>query len=136
MRQRLMGDRGIATLEFALLVPLLLLMLLGAYDVGTAFKTSINLASAARVGAQQALLTPGNPEAVRQAVIASVSETSSTDLPLLTVSCTCASVALACGSPCPSGDALYMTVTTRRRLAPLLLSFLSDRHGRAVVRVR
>lgn len=46
------GERGAAAVEFALVVPLLLLLVLGIAEFGRAYNTSATLASAARTGAR------------------------------------------------------------------------------------
>jgi Flp pilus assembly protein TadG len=63
-RVRLMrrGNRkGAAIVEFALVVPLLLVLLWGIVDIGRAFYTLNNLASAVREGARTAAVMPTNP---------------------------------------------------------------------------
>ena len=46
------GERGAAAVEFALVVPLLLLLVLGIAEFGRAYNVSSTLASAARTGAR------------------------------------------------------------------------------------
>ncbi|MGO4804128.1 TadE family protein [Arthrobacter sp. 2MCAF15] len=58
-RNRSDRQRGAAAVEFALVVPLLLSMLLGVIDFGMAFGQSINLQAAARESARQGV-TEGN----------------------------------------------------------------------------
>ena len=58
-RKRSDRQRGAAAVEFALVVPLLLSMLLGVIDFGMAFGQSINLQAAARESARQGV-TEGN----------------------------------------------------------------------------
>jgi len=45
------GERGQSLVEFALMLPILLLLLLGAIDLGRAFHSSISITNAAREGA-------------------------------------------------------------------------------------
>ena len=49
-RHHLTGDRGAAAVEFALLLPLLLMIVFGMIDFGRAFHTQIMLTQAAREG--------------------------------------------------------------------------------------
>lgn len=54
-------EHGAAIVEFALVVPLLLLLLWGIIDMGRAFYTLNNLASAVREGARRAAIMPTDP---------------------------------------------------------------------------
>jgi len=53
---RAVGDRGAAAVEFALVLPLLLLVLFGIIDFGRALNAQITLTQAAREGARLAAL--------------------------------------------------------------------------------
>ncbi len=52
------GERGQATVELALLLPLLLLILLGCLDLGRAFSVWVTVANGAREGARFACAHP------------------------------------------------------------------------------
>ncbi len=52
-------ERGAAAVEFALVLPLLLLLVLGGIDYGLYFSDSMALRDAARAGARSAALEPG-----------------------------------------------------------------------------
>src|SRR5579859_5341565 len=52
----LAGDRGATAVEFALLLPLLLLMVFGLIDFGRALNAQLTLTQAAREGARLAAL--------------------------------------------------------------------------------
>jgi len=62
-------DRGAAVIEFALVVPLLLLLLFGIIDMSRAFYTLNNLASAVREGARQAAVMSTDPSLVANRAI-------------------------------------------------------------------
>jgi Flp pilus assembly pilin Flp len=70
-------DRGAAVIEFALIVPLLLLLLFGIIDMSRAFYTLNNLASAVREGARRGAVADTRPDlgtirdSVRQTVMRS-----------------------------------------------------------------
>ena len=68
LRSALRERRGVSALEAALLTPLLLLVLLGAYDIGNALQQSIRLESAARAGAQYAFVNPRDTTRIKQIV--------------------------------------------------------------------
>lgn len=62
-----MRDRGSAAIEFALVLPLLLLVLLASVEVVVVARTQLELGQAAREGARQAATKPDVEEAVRAA---------------------------------------------------------------------
>ena len=62
-----MIDRGSAVVEFALVVPLVLLLLLGVVEVGLVARGQLMVISAAREGAREAAATPDPAAAVRAA---------------------------------------------------------------------
>jgi len=59
-RQRLHDERGVAVVEFALVAPLLLILIFGIIDLGRAYSTLNQLAASAREGARFAAVLP-NP---------------------------------------------------------------------------
>jgi Flp pilus assembly protein TadG len=64
------NEKGAAIVEFALVVPLLLLLLWGIVDIGRAFYTLNNLASAVREGARTAAVMSTDPtSAANQTII-------------------------------------------------------------------
>jgi Flp pilus assembly protein TadG len=56
--------RGIAALEFALIAPVLLLLLLGAYDIGSAVQQRLVLQGALRAGARYAISFPDRNDGI------------------------------------------------------------------------
>lgn len=68
MKRRLRGrlDRGSSAVEFALVLPLLLLLLFGMIDFGRLLYTKVELSSAAREGAR--VLALGHPGDVQSRV--------------------------------------------------------------------
>jgi len=128
--------RGIATAEFAVLLPLLAALVLGAFDVAQFVETSLRLERAARAGAQRAIADPSDMAAVQAAVIAAWPALTTADVPLPAQFCECAGAAAACTASCPSGRVTTITVTARRQLSPLLIGALGEGGGNAVVRLR
>lgn len=66
-------ERGANLVEFALVVPLLVLMLVGVADLGRAFSTYIAITNAAREGARFASKLPYSESAIEDKVIAEAS---------------------------------------------------------------
>lgn len=58
-RHRPRGDRGVALVEFALVAPLLLLLLFGAIDFAWVFAQNVDLKNGAREGARLAAVNGG-----------------------------------------------------------------------------
>ncbi|MGY1779263.1 TadE/TadG family type IV pilus assembly protein [Geodermatophilus sp. SYSU D01036] len=67
MRKRLHRERGASVVEFALIVPLLMILVLGIVEFGHAFQVQGTLSAAAREGARVMALQ-SNPAAARAAV--------------------------------------------------------------------
>lgn len=67
---RLLGaERGAAAIEFAILAPVMLLILVGAGDFGLSVHSKLQLQAAANAGLQHAIATQGKEIARTQAVI-------------------------------------------------------------------
>ncbi len=66
MPGRLRGERGASAVEFALIVPLLVLLVLGIAEFGHAFQVQGTLSAAAREGAR-AMALQNDPAAARTA---------------------------------------------------------------------
>jgi len=130
------GCRGTSALEFALVAPVLALLLFGAYDIANVVQVSIRLERAARAGAQYAMANPSDMEAVRARVIAAWPELTTADVPLPVLACECASTEVSCTQTCGTGLVRTVTVTASRSLSPLLLKDLVRGQGSAVVRLR
>ena len=67
------GERGSATVEFALVLPLVLVMALALVQVGLLVKDQIVVEESARAGARQAAVSVDDQEAVQAARDAAVS---------------------------------------------------------------
>ena len=62
--QRLNGSEGQALIEFALILPLFLLLLFGMIDFGRAYSASVTLTNAAREGARYGVIQPTNTSGI------------------------------------------------------------------------
>ena len=67
MRKTLRGERGASAVEFGLIVPILLILVLGIIEFGHAFQVQGTLSSAAREGAR-AMALRNDPAQARDAV--------------------------------------------------------------------
>ena len=107
-RHRGAGDRGAAAVEFALLLPLLLLIVFGLIDFGRALDAQITLTQAAREGARLDALGSYTTSQICTRVV-----TAATSLTL-----TCSNVTVT--SSCPSSSSVASRSMSRARpsLAP------------------
>ena len=64
MRNRLRGERGAAAVEFAFIVPLLIVLVLGIAEFGRAFQVQGTLSAAAREGVRVMALQNDRPAAM------------------------------------------------------------------------
>jgi Flp pilus assembly protein TadG len=62
------GRRGVAALEFALIAPVLILLLLGVYDIGNAVDEQMVMQQALRAAGQYAMSFPENNNGILAAI--------------------------------------------------------------------
>ena len=107
--------RGIATVEFALAAPLIMLLLAGALDYGRLIRASICVADAARAGAQFGSLSLANSSNTSGMQTAAIN--AAPDITGMTAtavkSCQCpAGTSVSCSASCTGGKMLvYVKVT-------------------------
>lgn len=65
--RRCRGESGAEAVEFAIVVPVLLLIVIGIFQFGRAYDIKLNLTSAAREGARYLALNASDPNAVAHA---------------------------------------------------------------------
>jgi Flp pilus assembly protein TadG len=123
---RLLGERGAAAVEFALVLPLLLLLFIGIVEFSQALQVHARLSAAAREGARIMALT-SNPAAARTAVHAAVD---SLDFPdsQITISPN------ACASTDPTETVAVTVIYTQPFAAGLLGQNGVELTGKAVMR--
>lgn len=121
--RRLAADRrGVAGIEFALIAPLLMALVIGILDLGRATYVKREAHAAAQAGAQYSLIAGWEPAAIEAAVVASSGLASA----VVTVErvWACAGTALtfvAEGSSCSGGAAgTYVRITVDPDYRPLL----------------
>ncbi|MBT3990626.1 MAG: pilus assembly protein [Rhodospirillaceae bacterium] len=115
---------GVAATEFALVTPILLIVALSLFDIGSAVSESLVLKSAARVGAEYALLDSDDTAGIQAAVFGATSKSTDNLTVSTSVFCECAKVALICGQTCPLDGSVpnqFVTVSLTDIYAPLLL---------------
>lgn len=113
---RLLGERGAAAVEFALVVPVLLLLLMGIIEFSKAFHTQSTLSAAAREGARVMALG-NNAAGARDAVRAAADPLAVTNAEISIVPSTC------------TGAAKYQQVTVTVRHHQSFMSSVLDGAG-------
>lgn len=118
--------RGVAALELALLAPVLLLLLMGIFDVGQLTYTSMQVTAAAHAGAQYVYAngcssTQGISTAVTSATPLAVSANPSPVCPVYYCANGSALASSTSGATCPSGEVAgtYATVSAQAPFTPI-----------------
>ena len=98
------GSRGQAMVEFTLILPLLLLLILGIYQFGQTYADYIQVTNAARDGGRKALVSRSDASGVADAVTAAKNATWWLDKSQIVVS-------VSPGQPWAQGQTVTVTVT-------------------------
>jgi Flp pilus assembly protein TadG len=112
------GVRGVAAIEFSIVAPLLVLMLVGTIDAGTAIYRKMQVQNAVHAGAQYAMFNGFNASGITTA-ITSASNGSINSSPAPQQFCGCPSMAgvamIDCSSICPDGSnpGSYVTISAQ-----------------------
>lgn len=99
-------ERGQSAVEFALLLPVLMLVLFGMLDLGRLFFAAITIANAARVGARYATQHPSDSNGI---IAAAQAEAQGQGIVLTDP--TTSSVTVSCPQGCGSGQPIQVTVS-------------------------
>lgn len=106
-------EQGAALVEFAIVIPLLFIMVFGAMDVGRLYFEQVALADAAQEGALYATFEPDDHTKTQTRVLESLNDPSVTaaDVDVF----------------CPGGDRIIVTVTKEvQHLSPFFRPFWGD----------
>jgi Flp pilus assembly protein TadG len=113
---------GTASVELALLAPMLAAVLVGAFDWGLAIEQRIRLQTAARAGAQQALRTPSDTASISAAVRAAAPDFAALAVTPSAVWCECANVVASCTSTCDRDISRFVRVSVSHPFSPIGLA--------------
>jgi Flp pilus assembly protein TadG len=120
------GIAGLAAIEFAVIAPLLVLMMVSTVDLGLGFYSAMQVQNAAQAGAQYAALHTFNATSISSAVLNATSFKGISASPSPIQFCGCPSkttVATAtCGTKCADGTAAatYVRVSAKGTYTTLL----------------
>jgi hypothetical protein len=118
--------RGVASIELALLSPLLIVMAVATIDLGAAIYASMQVRNAAHAGAHQATLRGFDKDSLSKAVESASSYVAINAKPAPTQFCGCVVNMIiekvACQSLCPSGAPAgnYVLISAQASYSPLI----------------
>lgn len=116
------GDKGVAALEFALLFPLLMAIILSMYDIGRAVHLNIRLAEAARLGAEYGVRAPSDDAGITSTVTNALPGWTGVVVDPVERSCVCPGSGPAlCSSSCSVPMTRYLKVRVSKGLDRLLI---------------
>ncbi|WP_051328716.1 TadE/TadG family type IV pilus assembly protein [Geminicoccus roseus] len=136
---RLARDRrGIAALEFAVILPVLALTLMGVIDLGGAIQQSLRLEAAARAGAQYAMSAPTDSAGITAAVRQALPGWNDIVVQPTAMTCVCpGSGATSCTSTsCATALQRFVSITVTRGFSPILLPNFTSVQGSMTLRIR
>ena len=111
--------KGVAAVEFGIMIPLFGLMLVSATDIGLSVYRKMQVESAAQTGAQYAMLRGFDSSSISGAVTSASNAAGITATPAPTKFCGCATTSsvstVACGTTCAGGAmaGTYATVSAQ-----------------------
>lgn len=134
-----LSRRGAAAVEFALLLPVIVVGLTSVADYGRAIFQKIEMESAARAGAQMAIRDREATSDIQQTTVDSTNLSLTTGDVSVTNTCRCADIdaTATCGTTCADGDPTqYYTTVTVTKSFKYLIMVLSDKDMVESVTVR
>jgi Flp pilus assembly protein TadG len=119
-RSRTLGQhpRGQSLVEFALVLPLLVLVVAGIFDLGAAFFASITITNSAREGARYGSLHPTDGTGIKNAA---VNEAQNSGITITTSNVSTECPGYGSVLPCPRGQPIRVTVNYHY---PMVLGFI------------
>ena len=134
-----LSRRGAAAVEFALLLPVIVVGLTSVADYGRAIFQKIEMESAARAGAQMAIRDREATSDIQQTTVDSTNLSLTTSDVSVTNTCRCADIdaTATCGTTCADGDPTqYYTTVTVTKSFKYLIMVLSDKNMVESITVR
>jgi Flp pilus assembly protein TadG len=137
LRIRRWGDRrGAAALEFAVLTPLLFAIMVVAVDWGLAMDQRLRLQTAARAGAQVAMMRPADTVGIDAAVRAAAPGVANLSVTAAAVWCECNGAAATCGATCAQGQQRFTRIEVIAPHTPFSPAGPTSVSGRVTLRLQ
>lgn len=109
VRRWLADRRGVAAVEFGLMIPIFSLMVVSVTDIGLGVFRKMQVENAAQAGAQYAIARGFNQDGISSAVTAASNSAAVSASPAPVQFCGCPTTTgistVSCGSSCPGGSA-------------------------------
>ena len=138
--------RGVSAIEFGVTVPIIVMIILGTYDLGNLVQQRMKLSDAVRAGGQYAMSYPTSTSGIQGAITAALpTGWSGVTVGSPTMSCACWSAgggettaSCAADPVCSAGEVTerFVTLTASRVYTPLLLVSFTSVSASYVARVQ
>jgi Flp pilus assembly protein TadG len=118
--------RGVAAIEFAIMVPTLIMMTVCTIDLGMGIYTNMQVQDAAQAGAQYAMVHGFDANSISTVVSNATGQSGISASPAPVQYCGCATAAgvtnVTCGAACPAGavSGTYVQVSTQATYTTIL----------------
>lgn len=118
--------RGVAAIEFAIMVPTLIMMTVCTVDLGMGIYTNMQVQDAAQAGAQYAMVHGFDTNSISTVVSNATGQSGISASPAPVQYCGCATAAgvtnVTCGAACPAGavSGTYVQVSTQATYTTIL----------------
>jgi Flp pilus assembly protein TadG len=143
LRNCLIDRRGVSAIEFAIIAPVMLTLMLHVYDLGNAAQQQITLQEAVRAGGQYALHYPPTSTTAVTAVQTAVTGALPAGWSLsnaASITCSCSAISYSCTSlpsPCTSPFVVAITATkSYTALEPTVAAAIPNLTATYVTRIR
>lgn len=126
MRAMRADRRGVAAIEFAIMVPTLIMMTVCTVDLGMGIYTNMQVQDAAQAGAQYAMVHGFDANSISTVVSNATAQSGISASPAPVQYCGCATAAgvtnVTCGAACPAGavSGTYVQVSTQGTYTTIL----------------
>lgn len=139
--RRRAGRRGASSMEFALIVPVVMFVLTAVSDIGNAIQQSVRLEAAVRAGAQYALAYPNDSAGISTQVQNALPGWSNVTVSVPAMVCYCpgltrTTVDCTTDTTCTTSLQRYLTITATRPYSPVIITQVTSVSGSVALRLQ